>query len=76
LAFILGCVPLCVASGAGSVGRQIMRTTVVGGMLVATGIAIFIIPAMYVIVERVAGMSRCRAQAPAYVSRPSPAKGD
>jgi len=44
-AFILGCVPLFIATGAGSVGRQIMGTTVIGGMLAATGLAIFIIPA-------------------------------
>jgi HAE1 family hydrophobic/amphiphilic exporter-1 len=53
-AFVLGCVPLFVATGAGSVGRQIMGTTVIGGMLAATGIAIFIIPALYVLVERIA----------------------
>ncbi len=47
-AFVLGCVPLFIATGAGSVGRQIMGTTVIGGMLAATGIAIFIIPALYV----------------------------
>ena len=51
-AFVLGCVPLFIASGAGSVGRQIMGTTVIGGMLAATGIAIFIIPALYVLVEK------------------------
>jgi multidrug efflux pump len=55
-AFILGCVPLWVATGAGSVGRQIMGTAVIGGMLAATMIAIFIIPALYVIVERVTGL--------------------
>jgi HAE1 family hydrophobic/amphiphilic exporter-1 len=54
LAFILGCVPLWMASGAGSVARQIMGTTVIGGMGAATGIAIFIIPALFVLVERVA----------------------
>jgi hydrophobic/amphiphilic exporter-1 (mainly G- bacteria), HAE1 family len=53
-AFILGCVPLFIATGAGSVGRQIMGTTVIGGMVAATGIAIFIIPALYVLVERLA----------------------
>jgi len=53
-AFILGCVPLWIASGAGSVARQIMGTTVIGGMLAATGIAIFIIPALFVLVERLA----------------------
>jgi len=55
-AFVLGCVPLFIATGAGSVGRQIMGTTVIGGMLAATGLAIFIIPALYVLVERLAGM--------------------
>src|SRR5258708_39207030 len=35
-AFILGCVPLWTASGAGSVARQIMGTTVIGGMLAAS----------------------------------------
>src|SRR5881296_2480968 len=44
-AFILGCVPLWIATGAGSVARQIMGTTVIGGMAAATAIAIFIIPA-------------------------------
>jgi hydrophobic/amphiphilic exporter-1 (mainly G- bacteria), HAE1 family len=53
-AFILGCVPLWTASGAGSVARQVMGTTVIGGMAAATGIAIFIIPALFVLVERLA----------------------
>ncbi len=53
-AFILGCVPLWIATGAGSVARQIMGTTVIGGMAAATAIAIFIIPALYVLVERLA----------------------
>ncbi len=51
-AFVLGCVPLWTASGAGSVARQIMGTTVIGGMLAATLIAIFIIPVLFVVVER------------------------
>jgi HAE1 family hydrophobic/amphiphilic exporter-1 len=55
-AFILGCVPLWIATGAGAVGRQIMGTAVIGGMMAATTIAIFIIPALYVIVERVTGL--------------------
>ena len=75
-AFILGCVPLFVATGAGSVGRQIMGTAVIGGMLAATALAIFIIPALYVIVERVASISEGRAQVPATVPEPSPVEGD
>ena len=43
-AFILGCVPLWIATGAGAVSRQIMGTTVIGGMLAASVIGIFLIP--------------------------------
>jgi HAE1 family hydrophobic/amphiphilic exporter-1 len=55
LAFIFGCVPLWFASGAGSVARQIMGTTVIGGMLAASAIAIFFIPAIFYVVERISG---------------------
>ena len=58
-AFVLGCVPLWTASGAGSVARQIMGTTVIGGMLAATLIAVFIIPVLFVVVERI-GQRRTR----------------
>jgi len=51
-AFVMGCIPLWTASGAGSVARQIMGTTVIGGMLAATLIAVFIIPVLFVLVER------------------------
>jgi len=74
LAFILGCVPLWTASGAGSVARQIMGTTVIGGMVAATGIAIFIIPALFVLVERLANR-RGAARSPA-VPQPSPSEAD
>ena len=73
-AFILGCVPLWTASGAGSVARQIMGTTVIGGMVAATGIAIFIIPALFVLVERLANR-RGAAHSPA-LAQPSPAEAD
>jgi HAE1 family hydrophobic/amphiphilic exporter-1 len=59
-AFILGCVPLWIAKGAGAVGRQILGTVVVAGMLAATGIAIFIIPLLFVVIERRAGRERAR----------------
>jgi HAE1 family hydrophobic/amphiphilic exporter-1 len=75
-AFILGCVPLWIATGAGSVSRQIMGTTVIGGMLAATMIAIFIIPALYVLVERIASMGKKHAHAPADVSEPEPVEAD
>jgi len=51
-AFILGCVPLWTASGAGAVARQILGTVVVSGMLVATLIGVFIVPALFVMVEK------------------------
>ncbi len=53
-AFILGCVPLWFASGAGGVSRQILGTVVIGGMLAATLIAIFLIPVTFSLAERVA----------------------
>ena len=51
-AFILGCLPRWNASGAGSVARQVMGTTVIGGMLAASAIGIFFVPAIYYLVER------------------------
>ena len=73
-AFILGCVPLWTASGAGSVARQIMGTTVIGGMLAASVIGIFFIPAIFYLVERLSGAS---ASAPVVVPRRTvPAEGD
>jgi HAE1 family hydrophobic/amphiphilic exporter-1 len=71
-AFILGCVPLWTASGAGSVARQIMGTTVIGGMLAASLIGIFFVPAIFYVVERVSGARRTPTLAPA----PAPAQGD
>jgi len=52
-ALILGCVPLWVATGAGGVSRQILGTVVIGGMLAATVIAVFLIPVTFSVVERV-----------------------
>ena len=52
LAFIIGCLPLVIASGAGAGARMSMGTAVVGGMLAATSLGIFLIPAFFVVVER------------------------
>ncbi|MCC9165586.1 efflux RND transporter permease subunit [Pontibacter harenae] len=54
LAFILGVVPLVLASGAGAVSRQTIGWVVVGGMLAATFLAIFIVPVLYVVITRLA----------------------
>ncbi len=74
-AFILGCVPLWTATGAVSVARQIMGTTVIGGMLAASVIGIFFIPAIFCVVEKVSGAGR--EGAPGVLPRtPAPAEGD
>jgi hydrophobic/amphiphilic exporter-1 (mainly G- bacteria), HAE1 family len=64
-AFILGCVPLWIASGSGAISRQSIGTTVVTGMLAATLIAIFIVPVLFVLVERFTGGGAHAAAAPA-----------
>jgi hydrophobic/amphiphilic exporter-1 (mainly G- bacteria), HAE1 family len=53
LAFILGCVPLWLASGSGGASRRVMGTTVIGGMLTATLLGIFIIPLAFYVVEKI-----------------------
>ena len=63
-AFIFGVAPLWFASGAGSVARQIMGTTVIGGMVGASVIAIFFIPAIFCVVEKLSGAGRVSALAP------------
>lgn len=70
-AFILGCVPLWTSSGAGALGRQVMGTTVIGGMLAASAIGIFLIPAIFYLVEKLSA-----ATAPEISAAPSPAQGD
>jgi HAE1 family hydrophobic/amphiphilic exporter-1 len=52
LAFILGVMPLVFATGAGAVARRTIGFTVLGGMLAATSIAIFIVPVLFVIITR------------------------
>jgi len=64
-AFILGCVPLWLASGSGSVARKVMGTIVIGGMLSASLLAIFLIPVMFYVVEKLGGAERRRAEAAA-----------
>lgn len=51
-AFILGVVPLVIASGAGSAARRSLGTTVFGGMIVATVLSLVLVPVLFVIIER------------------------
>ena len=74
-AFILGCVPLWTASGAGAVARQIMGTAVIGGMLAASAIGIFFIPAIFCLVEKLSSTRRERLPA-ILPQNPAPSEGD
>jgi multidrug efflux pump subunit AcrB len=63
-AFILGVFPLVIASGASSASRRSLGTAVFGGMLTATLLAIFIVPTLFVVVQRVFGGKGGAAIAP------------
>jgi HAE1 family hydrophobic/amphiphilic exporter-1 len=53
-AFILGCVPLWTAKGAGAIGRRVLGSSVITGMSAATVLGIFLVPVLFVVVERIA----------------------
>ncbi len=57
-AFILGVIPLAVASGAGKAGRQSVGTTIIGGMFVSTVLNLFFIPVLYVMMQSLLGSVR------------------
>jgi HAE1 family hydrophobic/amphiphilic exporter-1 len=75
-AFILGCVPLWRATGAGGISRQVLGTTVIGGMLAASIIAIFFIPVSYEVVERFTEKLGKKKEAPSAVPVASHMEGD
>jgi HAE1 family hydrophobic/amphiphilic exporter-1 len=58
IAFLLGVVPLMLASGAGAAARNSLGTTVFGGMLVSTVVNLVFIPGLYVLVQKVRGSRR------------------
>jgi HAE1 family hydrophobic/amphiphilic exporter-1 len=53
-AFILGCVPLWTAKGAGAIGRKVLGSSVITGMGAASILGIFFVPVLFVVVERIA----------------------
>ena len=61
--FILGVLPLLVASGAGAEARKVMGMTVFSGMLAATVIGVIVVPALYVVAARIAGNKETSAPA-------------
>jgi multidrug efflux pump len=84
VAFILGCVPLAIATGASANSRISIGTGVIGGMLAATVIAVFWIPMFYYVIEtlaeRVGGRRKAKAppqppQPPELVGPQQPAAG-
>jgi hydrophobic/amphiphilic exporter-1 (mainly G- bacteria), HAE1 family len=62
LAFIFGCLPLWIADGAGASARRMLGTTVISGMLAATSLGIFLVPSLFVAVERL--IQRFRRERP------------
>jgi HAE1 family hydrophobic/amphiphilic exporter-1 len=62
-AFILGVVPLVIASGAGAEGRKVMGMSVFSGMLVATIVGVILVPMLFVLIERLKGGHGSRAKA-------------
>jgi HAE1 family hydrophobic/amphiphilic exporter-1 len=74
-AFILGCVPLWTASGAGAISRRVLGTAVIGGMLAASILAIFLIPVSFDVVERLAHRKKKEPHSPPAPTI-APAEGD
>ena len=59
IAFTLGVLPLAISTGAGANGRHALGTGVMGGMITATVLAVFLIPLFFVVVRRIfPGQSR------------------
>src|SRR5213082_1831224 len=72
-AFIFGCLPLWFASGSGAVARRILGSTVIGGMIAATAIAIFLIPVTFYVIERLfAGRKEKQPMPPVAKPQPEP----
>jgi HAE1 family hydrophobic/amphiphilic exporter-1 len=72
-AFILGCVPLWAATGAGAVSRRVLGSAVIGGMLAASLIAIFLIPVSFDLVERLAHRGKKKGPEPKLLKPPAAA---
>ncbi len=72
-AFILGVVPLVRAAGAGAESRKVMGLAVFSGLLVATSLAIFFVPMLYVMVEKYMGGKKASKAVPP--PHPAPAGG-
>ena len=70
-AFIFGLMPLWFASGSGAVARRVLGSTVIGGMIAASAIAIFLIPVTFYVIERLFAGRKEKTPAP-QVPKPQP----
>jgi HAE1 family hydrophobic/amphiphilic exporter-1 len=70
-AFIAGCIPLWIATGAGAAARRMLGTAVISGMLAATLLGVFFIPALFVAVERLASAKAKREDQASDPARPA-----
>jgi HAE1 family hydrophobic/amphiphilic exporter-1 len=70
-AFIFGLLPLWFASGSGAVARRILGSTVIGGMIAASAIAIFLIPVTFYVIERLFAGRKEKTPAPP-LAKPQP----
>jgi HAE1 family hydrophobic/amphiphilic exporter-1 len=73
-AFIFGCLPLWFATGSGAVARRVLGSTVIGGMIAASGIAIFLIPVTFYVIERL--FASRKEKPPATEIAKAPAKAE
>jgi multidrug efflux pump len=71
MAFILGVLPLAIATGAGAGGRIAIGTGVIGGMVTATILAVFLVPVFFISVRRVFGGRRRREEPPPQSPQPN-----
>jgi HAE1 family hydrophobic/amphiphilic exporter-1 len=76
LAFGFGVLPLAIASGAGAGAQQAIGTSVLGGMVTATFLAIFFIPLFFVIVVQLFGRKKRQPAGPPRPEAANPAEGD
>jgi HAE1 family hydrophobic/amphiphilic exporter-1 len=68
-AFILGVIPLAVASGAGEAGRRSVGTTIIGGMLLSTVLNLFFIPVLYIMLQTL--LSKFKRKRPPHQALPA-----
>jgi hydrophobic/amphiphilic exporter-1 (mainly G- bacteria), HAE1 family len=72
---IVGALPLLLASGAGAAARQSLGTAIVGGMVVATGLSLFVIPVLYIVIKSAEADMRQKRRQPILAGGDHPSSG-